>query len=169
MIARMTDLVFRSASESDYPNVAAALATWWDGGAGTTDSSQRVAMLPRLFFQHFADTSTVVCNGDEFVAFLVGFLSQTHRDEAYIHFVGVSPDWQGHGLGAALYERFFETARQHDRQTIRAITAAGNVGSQNFHRRMGFAVSDPIVDYDGPGGDRVTFTRDLRTDVFRAS
>lgn len=165
----MTNLVFRSASEADYSHIATALDTWWGSGAGMTDTAQRVAMLPRLFLQHFSDTSTVVYAGQDLVAFLVGFLSPAQPDEAYIHFVGVRPDRQGDGLGAVLYERFFETARQHDRPIVRAITAVGNVGSQKFHRRMGFTVSEPIVDYDGPGGDRVTFVRDLRTDVFGRS
>ena len=93
--------------------------------------------------------------------FLTGFLSQTNADEAYIHFVGVAPDCQGQGLGTHLYEWFFSTARTHGRSMVRAITSVPNTGSQAFHRRMGFSVSDPIAGYDGRGGDRVAFARAL--------
>ncbi len=60
-------------------------------------------MLPRLFFVHFEGTSYVVDDGDgQLAAFLIGFLSQTDPAEAYIHFVGVSPEHRGGGLGRQL-------------------------------------------------------------------
>jgi len=109
---------------------------------------QRAALVPRLFFQHFTDTSFVVFDEARLRAFLIGFLSQSRPEEAYIHFVGIDPGYRGRGLGADLYERFFAIVRQHRRRTVRAITSASNAGSQAFHRRMGFSVSDPIANYD---------------------
>jgi ribosomal protein S18 acetylase RimI-like enzyme len=149
------------ATESDHPDVMVALATWWGDAGDATGGAQRAALLPRLFFQHFANTSLVVHDGARLVAFIVGFLSQSRPDEAYIHFVGVAPDCQGQGLGTHLYEWFFSTARTHGRSMVRAITSVPNTGSQAFHRRMGFSVSDPIAGYDGRGGDRVAFARAL--------
>lgn len=157
----MPDLTFRTPTESDHPDVLAALDSWWGGVGGATGGAQRAALLPRLFFQHFADTSVVLHDGDRLIAFLVGFLSQSRLDEAYIHFVGVDPGHQGCGLGTELYERFFSTAREHARRTVHAITSVTNSGSQEFHRRLGFTVSEPIANYDGRGGDRVTFSRAL--------
>ena len=40
------------------------------------------AMLPRLFFEHFRDTSFVAEEDGEIVGFLCGFLSQTYPDQA---------------------------------------------------------------------------------------
>jgi GNAT superfamily N-acetyltransferase len=68
-------------------------------------------MLPKLFFQHFQDTSFVVEHDDQIVAFLVGFVSQTYPEQAYIHFVGVHPEYRKNGLAKQLYERFFETVK----------------------------------------------------------
>ena len=68
-------------------------------------------ILPKLFFIHFEGTSFVAEDPEgDLLGFVCGFLSQTSADEAYIHFVGVTPD-RGDGLGRALYERFFEEAR----------------------------------------------------------
>ena len=155
------DLTFRTPTESDHPEVLAALDSWWGGVGGAAGGAQRAALLPRLFFQHFADTSLVVLACDRLIAFLVGFLSQSRPNEAYIHFVGVDPEHQGCGLGTELYERFFATSRGHARRTVHAITSVTNTGSQEFHRRLGFTVSEPITNYDGRGGDRVTFSRAL--------
>jgi ribosomal protein S18 acetylase RimI-like enzyme len=156
----MGELTYRPPIEQDYLDVVAALDKWWDDSRAAA-RSQRAALVPRLFFQHFTDTSFVVVDEDRLVGFLIGFLSQSRADEAYIHFVGIDPAYRGCGLGADLYERFFAIARRHRRHTVRAITSASNAGSQAFHRRMGFSVSDPITNYDGPGTKHVTFTREL--------
>ena len=44
---------------------------------------------------------------------------------------------------------------------VRAVTAPVNETSIAFHRRIGFAVSDPVPGHDGPGQDRVVFRIDL--------
>ena len=43
--------------------------------------------------------------------------------------------------------------------TVRAVTSPVNTASIAFHRALGFAVSPVEPDYDGPGHDRVCFTR----------
>ena len=53
-------------------------------------------ILPKLFFIHFEGTSFVAEDDDgELLGFVCGFLSQTADDEAYIHFVGVTPEERG--------------------------------------------------------------------------
>ena len=102
----MSTLV-RHAEPTDYGRVIDVIDAWWGG-------RQIAAMLPKLFFVHFRDTSFVAEDDHELAGFLCGFRSQTHDDEAYIHFVGVRPDRRGSGLARELYERFFAVARAHD-------------------------------------------------------
>ena len=118
-------------------------------------------MLPQLFFLHFEGTSFVAEEGDELAGFLCGFLSQSHGDEAYIHFVGVDPERRGEGVGAALYERFFEEARAQGRSVVRCVTSPANEGSVGFHEALGFEVDRVVPDYDGPGEDRVLLVKRL--------
>ncbi len=118
-------------------------------------------MLPQLFFLHFEGTSFVADEGDELVAFLIGFLSQTKDDEAYIHFVGVSPEHRGEGLGRALYERFFQEVEAHGRTSVRCVTSPVNQESVSFHEALGFVVDRVVEDYDGPGEDRVLLVKRL--------
>lgn len=96
-------------------------------------------MLPRLFFEHFADTSFAAERDRVLVGFLAGFVSQSRPGEAYIHFVGVHPDERGHGLGRQLYETFFDAVAARGCSVVRAVTAPVNARSVAFHRRMGFA------------------------------
>ncbi|MEV0380833.1 GNAT family N-acetyltransferase [Nonomuraea sp. NPDC050643] len=118
-------------------------------------------VLPRLFLDHFHRTSLVAEGPDGLAGFLVGLLSPSLPDEAYIHFVGVCPDARTSGLGRTLYERFFDLARDDGRHVVKAVTAPVNATSIAFHRRMGFTASDPVPGYNGPGTSLVTFARTI--------
>jgi len=163
------ETTFRRPTPEDHPAVLAVLGQWW-GDTSAEAVRQRALLLPRLFFQHFTDTSCIVERQGELSAFLIGFLSQSRPDESYVHFVGVCPQARGRGLGRQLYERFFALSREHGRSRVRAITSDVNAGSHGFHTRMGFIAEPgpatfegrPVQpDYDGPGLDRVTFVRTL--------
>jgi ribosomal protein S18 acetylase RimI-like enzyme len=148
-------LRIRHAEPSDHGRVAAVIDDWW-GGRHMRD------MLPRLFFTHFRDTSFVAEDaGGGLAGFLCGFLSQTYPDQAYIHFIGVSPDHRGAGLARDLYERLFAMARAANRASVHCVTSPRNSGSLAFHRRLGFEVEAEIEDYDGAGESRVLLAKAL--------
>jgi ribosomal protein S18 acetylase RimI-like enzyme len=119
-------------------------------------------MLPRLFFLHFEGTSFVAEDAaGGLMGFLCGFLSQTDPNEAYIHFVGVSPERRGEGIGRTLYERFFDEVRAQGRSVVRCVTSPANEESVAFHEALGFEVDRLVEDYDGPGEDRVLLVKNL--------
>lgn len=128
-------------------------------------------MLPKLFFEHFRETSFVAEKDGEIAGFLVGFVSQTFPNETYIHFMGVAPNCRRQNLGRALYEHFFDTVKARGCNLVRCVTSPVNKVSIAFHKRMGFSIvqSDKIIDgdavagdYDGPGEDRVLFLKNLQ-------
>jgi ribosomal protein S18 acetylase RimI-like enzyme len=144
----------RHAEPSDHARVAAVIDDWW-GGRRMRD------MLPRLFFTHFRDTSFVAEEQGELAGFLCGFLSQTYPEQAYIHFVGLSPEHRGAGLARELYERFFAAARAAGRTSVHCVTSPQNAGSIAFHRRLGFDIEAEVEGYDGSGESRVLLARAL--------
>ena len=107
-------------------------------------------MLPKLFFVHFSDTSLVAERDGELAGFLVGFLSQSEPEKAYVHFAGVDPGERHKGLGRELYGRFFALARAAGRRHVSCVTSPTNTGSVAFHRAIGFEPGPPQADYDGP-------------------
>ncbi|UBU10832.1 GNAT family N-acetyltransferase [Nonomuraea gerenzanensis] len=144
----------RPAVPADYDAIAAVIDDWW--------GRPIQGALPRLFLDHFHRTSLIAEGASgEPAGFLIGILSPSLPDEAYIHFVGVAPGARQGGLGRLLYERFFELARADGRRVVKAITAPVNAASLAFHRRMGFETSEPIPGYNGPGTSLVTFSRPL--------
>lgn len=135
----------RTAEPSDYERIISVMPSWWNGRDLT-------ALLPRLFLVHFCDTSFIVERGTELIGFLVGFMSQSRQEEAYIHFIGIHPDFRRKGIGTFLYEQFFEICRQQGRSIVCAQTSPVNTGSVEFHARMGFQVEHE---------DKVLFTKYL--------
>jgi ribosomal protein S18 acetylase RimI-like enzyme len=149
----------RNVQPSDYPVIISVLDDWWGG-------RKMRNMLPRLFFEHFCETSFILEEDSQIAAFLVGFLSQSQPKEAYIHFVGVHPQYRKCGYGRELYECFFNIMRQNNRSLVRCVTSPINSVSIAFHTRMGFWIEpgdaqmngvgyDP--DHDGPGEHRIKF------------
>lgn len=153
----------RNARPSDYSQIISVLDPWWGG-------RQMSNMLPRLFFNHFSETSFVAEFNSEIIGFLIGFLSQSHSDEAYIHFVGIHPDFRKQGVGSALYGQFFQVAQEFGRVRIKCVTSPINKSSIAYHLRIGFEAesggtqADGVpyhLDYDGIGQHRVLFVKHL--------
>lgn len=160
----MSAITLRSIEAADYTPIISVINDWW-GGRAMSD------MLPKLFFIHFRETSFIAEQAGARVGFLIGFRSQTFPNEAYIHFVGVHPDFRKMGVGTRLYEHFFEVAGAQGCEIVRCVTSPMNKTSIAFHTHMGFQMESHGVEidgipvyrnYDGKGGDRVLFYRMLR-------
>jgi ribosomal protein S18 acetylase RimI-like enzyme len=128
-----TGLIFRRPIPDDWERVLAVMPAWWGG-------RDLRSLLPQVFFEHFRGTSLLVEHEDTLAGFLVGFLCADHPDEAYIHFVGVAPEWRRAGLASDLYRRFYAVARANGRSVVRSVTAPVNTGSLAFHTALGFSV-----------------------------
>jgi ribosomal protein S18 acetylase RimI-like enzyme len=126
------------------------------------------AALPRSFFQHFANTSLVLLDGDDIAGVLVGFQSQTAPGTAYIHFVAIAPRCRRRGHGRLLYTRFFDLVIRLGCVEVQTIVPPVNSGLIAFHRQLGFDVVDAggfscgiavCPDYAGRGQHRVLFRK----------
>ncbi|NUT43003.1 MAG: GNAT family N-acetyltransferase [Thermoactinospora sp.] len=139
----------RPATPDDYDRIITVVDDWW--GRPISPS------LPRLFLDHFHRTSLVAEDNDGLAGFLIGLLSPSLPDVAYIHFIGVAPRLRGTGLARHLYQAFFTLATADGRTKIKAITSPQNQASIAFHTAMGFTHTGPVPDYDGPTTDRIVF------------
>jgi ribosomal protein S18 acetylase RimI-like enzyme len=146
------DVTLRALAPEDFDHIIARVDDWWGG-------RPMRALLPRLFFDHFHDTSVAAVDGSgQLVGFLVGFLSPAEPDLGYVHFIGVDPQLRGAGLGRRLHTRFAEIVAAAGRSCIEAVTSPANTGSVAFHTALGFSATlDP--DHDGAGRPLVVFER----------
>ena len=154
----------RYVESSDYYVLSPLINDWW-GGREMSD------LLPKLFFDHFNNTSFITEENGEIVGFLIGFMSQSKKKEAYIHFVGVHPDHRKNNIGKHLYREFYKAAINNGRSIVKAVTSPVNRTSVAYHTKMGFTIKDGdkvtdgiavSSDYDGPGQDRVLFVKHMK-------
>ncbi|HEY5252611.1 MAG TPA: GNAT family N-acetyltransferase [Acidimicrobiales bacterium] len=143
----------RRARPADYDWIIDVVDDWW--------GRPMAAKLPRLFLDHFWQSSLIAEERGRQVGFLVGFLSPAEPSEAYIHFVGVDPGVRRRAIGRQLYEEFFQSARNAGRTEVTAITGSMNHDSIRFHSNLGFRVSEPVAGYNGPETALVVFHRSL--------
>lgn len=151
--------------ESDFSYISQRLDSWWGG-------RMMSGMLPRLWFKDFASTSFVI--RDEHpkpIAFLVGYIPSTDKGKAYVHFIGVDPDYRAKGIGRSLYQAFETRALELGAKRIEAVTSPLNTNSLKFHETLGFMAkemdgalvlptkSSGHQDFDGIGEDRVLLVK----------
>lgn len=156
-------LSIRACVPADHPRIIAVMDEWW-GGRKLTHA------VPRIFLEHFCNTSIVLEKDGELAAFLIGFFSQAHEDAGYIHFAGVHPEFRNLGVGRYMWDWFAATCKESGRRRVLSCTSPVNKDSINFHQKVGFIVlpGDKEVDgvqftsdYNRPGDDKVLFERRL--------
>jgi L-amino acid N-acyltransferase YncA len=113
----------------------------------------------------------------QIVALLIGFVSKTYPDQAYLHVHNVHSARRGEGFVRLLHGHFFGTAASLGCRTVHGVTALANRNSVDFHHRMGFSLLESDFKIDGvpvavgddvKGGNRVIVTKNLDTpDIVR--
>ncbi len=143
-------MTIRLVKGSDYYIISPLINDWWNG-------RQMSDLLPKLFFDHFKNTSFIVEEEGKIIGFLIGFLSQFYSNEAYIHFVGIDPEYRGKGIGKQLYNQFFDVIKQNGRNIVRCVTSPVNKASIAYHTKMGFEIEQE----NKPNQDKVLFVKYL--------
>lgn len=143
----------RPLAAADFDAARAVADGWFGHPVGLT--------LHRLFFDQLGPHGVWIARDDGAPAgFLLGLVSESEPDLAYVHLHAVDPTLRGQGVGAALYRAFGERAMESGCTRMRALAAPYREGSIAFHRALGF--DGPLVEgYLGPGEDRIVFERSL--------
>ena len=143
----------RPLEAADFDAARAVADDWFGHPVGLT--------LHRLFFDQLGPHGVWIARDDGAPAgFLLGLVSASEPDLAYVHLHAVDPSLRGQGVGAALYREFGRRAAQRGCTRIRALAAPQREGSIAFHRALGF--EGPLeAGYLGPGEDRIVFERAL--------
>ncbi|MCP4024508.1 MAG: GNAT family N-acetyltransferase [Desulfobacteraceae bacterium] len=161
-------ITIRHTIPQDHPRIISVMKKWWDGRDLTSS-------VPRIFFEHFNNTSYVAQENDLIAGFLIGFFSQSQKTVGYIHFAGAHPDFRRQGLMTRLYERFYKDCGKDGRFIINSCTSPVNKKSIAFHTGIGFKIIDgngkidgiPVtLDYNRKDDPKVLFQKNLEDPDF---
>lgn len=111
------------------------VASWTPPGAGVPSTLDTIRLLPRL---------ASICGGGLPRALrALAYLESHLPTEPHWHlpFLGVTPAWQGHGLGSLLLRPILERC---DRETTPAYLEASTPRNRALYLRHGFEVLDEI-------------------------
>lgn len=106
----------------------------------------------------------------ELVGFLIGFMSQKNKEDAYIHLLCVHPSCRGMGLGTDLIKKFLKVVIKMGCKRVYLITKPVNKTAIDFYTKMGFKKNhgyktniiggeEVIKDYNGKGEDMIVFQK----------
>jgi GNAT superfamily N-acetyltransferase len=146
---------------SDFLQILAEIEDFWG-------SNRTLSYHHPMFVNEFSNTSFVIKNNKNVIAYLFGFISQTEQT-GYVHLIGVRQNHQNKGLGKLLYRHFIQYLKNIGIQNLKAITTPTNEKSINFHLSIGMQMTGietengikVIKDYSGLGQDRVVFKMKL--------
>lgn len=142
----------RPMTKADFDQIVTVIDTW--AGGMSRDLGHP------LFFHELGELNQVVFVDGVLVGFLLGFITPKTPPVGYVHLVGVHPAHRRGGHGRALYAAFEESVRARGCATVKGITTVANEASIHFHRSIGWRAEE-VVDYAGPGRNRVVLTKAL--------
>jgi ribosomal protein S18 acetylase RimI-like enzyme len=117
-------------------------AAWLPPGAGHLSLPRQLAMMPQMLSIFRAKLPRTLRT--------FNLMESKHPSEPhhYLHVVGVDPDWQGRGLGAALMRPMLERC---DREGTPAYLEASAPRNRGLYERNGFRVVEEVsLPPDGP-------------------
>ena len=153
-------------TKRDFDAAYADFERFWPGRRGLR------ALLHPIYLYQFGETASAIRDGDELVAYLLGFLTPAAPPEGSIQMVAVGEDRGGRGLARHLYRHFEAEPRRRGAAALRAVTTPGNLGSIAFHQALDFEAVEgdmrvgpvPVLtDSAGPGQHRVVFVKRLES------
>lgn len=81
----------------------------------------------------------------------------------YLHFLGVLPQFQGHGIGAAVMTWFIGQARAASQRNAWICVSAFNADARRFYERYGFAEAVKLDDLVRTGEAEILLRKQLFT------
>jgi L-amino acid N-acyltransferase YncA len=84
----------------------------------------------------------VATSADLIIGFLFAFEVLPFGGTIYINYIGVAPEYQGHGIGLLLYSRLIDKAKRNGIKAITSLINLDNAYSMKLHQKAGFVLQD---------------------------
>jgi ribosomal protein S18 acetylase RimI-like enzyme len=159
-------LLVRRPTPADYPAVIRVADDWWG-------SRQVPGVLSRLWFEHFAGTSSIAHTVEgELAGFLVAFVSPDHPADVVVVLGGTNPNLRRRGVGRRLHSQLASDAQERGARRILEAVFPGDPGAVAFLRAIGFVPLEmpgtqrlygipALANHEWGREDRSLFVRDL--------
>jgi len=146
----MGDIVIRALAAEDFAGVRQVdeltqrqyLDATWDQ-LPEEDKEERLVSRSSDFAIYLTTGYCFVATiNNEVVAFLFAYETLPFGGRIQINYVGISPAYQGQGIGLHLYSKLIEEARSKGITSITALINLDNPHSMRLHQKAGFVLQD---------------------------
>ncbi len=158
-------MLVRNVFENDFVEIVNKSREWGD------IVIEREAIY-HIMTKHFRSTCFIAEDRQRVIGYLLGFRSQSHPDEAYMHLVQVDPALRGHGVGRRMFRQFEDAVKARGCRKITTTSRPQNKTAMAFYEEMGFKPVQAgatvevdgvraIKDYNGPGKHVVLWCKEI--------
>ena len=133
MFALLLDRLWLEQDECYTTQSGAGACVWELPGRWKVGALEQLQVLPRLALMARRDTPRLL------QSFYKLESNHPKAEHYYLPFVGVRPEWQGRGLGAALLRPILDRC---DRERVPAYLEASAPRNRDLYMRHGFAVTE---------------------------
>jgi GNAT superfamily N-acetyltransferase len=158
-------MLVRNAFPGDFLEVANKSKEW-------ADIVIERESIYHIFTEHFRSTSFIAEDRGEMIGYLLGYRSQSKREEALVHLIQVAPRLRGNGVGRRMFNQFEAAAKAMGCTRITTHSRPENNSCNRFYKAMGFDVvcredtievngMPAVRDYNGPGKHRVVWYKSI--------
>lgn len=158
-------MLIRNVSANDFIEIANKSKEWGD------IVIERESIY-HILAEHFKETCFIAEDRGKMIGYLLGFRSQSHPEQAYMHLIQVAPELRGNGVGRRLFSQFQSAAKAMGCTRICTVTKPENKQCVPFHKAMGLSIAGgkniidingvpAVKDYNGPGKHMIVWCKDI--------
>jgi L-amino acid N-acyltransferase YncA len=76
------------------------------------------------------------------IGFILAYETVPVYQEIYCRYIGISPIWQGKGIGVLLFEKLIQIAKENKMKKVWSLINPDNPNSIKAHQKAGFELKD---------------------------
>ncbi|HOG74174.1 MAG TPA: ribosomal protein S18-alanine N-acetyltransferase [Methanofastidiosum sp.] len=110
-----------------------------------------------FLYECYRDTFLVVENKEEVIGFVIGI---TQKDEGHILVIAIRDDYKKKGIGTFLMKKLMDIYEKNGIKKLKLEVRVSNVPAISMYKRLGFKITNRLVNYYENGEDGFLLKRE---------
>ena len=110
-----------------------------------------------FLYECYRDTFLVVENKKEVIGFVIGI---TQKDEGHILVIAIRDDYKKKGIGTFLMKKLMDIYEKNGIKKLKLEVRVSNVPAISMYKRLGFKITNRLVNYYENGEDGFLLKRE---------
>ncbi len=94
--------------------------------------------LYKIIFRYFGNTCYILKSDGKIIGFIMGFVSQRHKDTYFLWQIGIEPFSQGQSIGSKMLSELEKEIKNLSLKRIETTVDPQNIASKNLFKKNGY-------------------------------